>query len=440
MHYIRVAFFASVIALLAMSMLTTARPSQAAVASTGNAAVDATIGDLTSHRIEELLARIDYKARPCSRDPLAVRPLCAGAAPDGSLVASLLVRGCDGRTYFDTDVDSVRYRIAQSFDGSAAGSVFAVVRGSISGDSANDFVAFLNNTDVASPTENAGAWQITTTGRTVAIESYDPYCAPPGAVQMMNRYFGQPTFIIAPLFDCPPDAGLPVTLSVRIAGLYGDTTPQLWGPATVDDTGRNERAIVHLEDAIWTGRVRSAVDARVGDDVRVKGIRRDDCTVTGNEVITSVAPNLAVPAAPSSLRLTGEAEGLAWTDNSTDESGFRITALDRIAFGTQTFDVVPNATSFQLPPSARASCAEGRPSMEYTLVAVNSAGSSPSAETGIRAGCAGADPLNLPPTGLTGVQRSTDGIPDAVLWLALVGSTLVVAGASPLRILLARSG
>jgi hypothetical protein len=93
------------------------------------------------------------------------------------------------------------------------------------------------------------------------------------------------------------------------------------------------------------------------------------------------------PAAPSNLRLTGEADGLAWTDNSTDETGFLVTATDRVTGTAQTFPLPANTTSFQLPPGARANCAESRPSMSYAVVAVNASGVSEQADTAIRNAC-----------------------------------------------------
>lgn len=100
---------------------------------------------------------------------------------------------------------------------------------------------------------------------------------------------------------------------------------------------------------------------------------------------------LTAPAAPSNPRLTGEADGLAWTDNSTDETGFEITATDNVSATVQKFSVPANTTSFQLPPGARASCADHRRSMSYEVIAVNAAGSSEQASAAIRSGCPGGE-------------------------------------------------
>lgn len=97
----------------------------------------------------------------------------------------------------------------------------------------------------------------------------------------------------------------------------------------------------------------------------------------------------AVPVAPSNLRLTGEADSLAWTDNSADETGFEITVTDNISRTVLKFSVPANTTSFQLPPPARASCSDHRPSMSYAVVAVSAVGASESATAVIHSGCPG---------------------------------------------------
>ncbi len=121
----------------------------------------------------------------------------------------------------------------------------------------------------------------------------------------------------------------------------------------------------------------------------------------------------SVPAAPSNLRLTGASDGLAWTDNSTDETGFVVIATDNISRIVQKFSVPANTTSFQLPPGARANCAERRPSMSYAVMAVNAVGTSGPAFTVIRSACPG------------------DESPVSAGTAVVSGDTMVVSGAVP---------
>ena len=68
-------------------------------------------------------------------------------------------------------------------------------------------------------------------------------------------------------------------------------------------------------------------------------------------LVTSFAATttaLSVPAAPTNLRLTGAAEGLAWTDNSTDETGipaapplFRTRRINRMIKTVCAMVVIP---------------------------------------------------------------------------------------------------
>ena len=103
----------------------------------------------------------------------------------------------------------------------------------------------------------------------------------------------------------------------------------------------------------------------------------------------ATATSKSVPAAPTNLRLTGAVEGLVWTDNSTNETSFVVTATDNGSKMVQKFSLPANTTSFQLPPGARANCADDRPSMSYAVMAVNAAGASEPATAAIRSSCPG---------------------------------------------------
>ena len=114
------------------------------------------------------------------------------------------------------------------------------------------------------------------------------------------------------------------------------------------------------------------------------------------------------PAAPTNLRLLGGV--LTWTDNASDEEGFRLIAsasgapIARLTLGR-------DVTSSVLPPEALASC-PGRDAVQYELRAFRGSATSEAARTLINVECGSAStalptapppsPAALPRTGSNG--------------------------------------
>lgn len=140
---------------------------------------------------------------------------------------------------------------------------------------------------------------------------------------------------------------------------------------------------------------------------------------------------VAVPAAPSSLLLLGGAQ-LLWSDNSNNETGFRITIfISGESAGRQaTYEVPANITSVLLPSDAPHVCEQvGDFGINFAVVAFNGAGSSEMARSGIASECgepAIAPPaeVHLPSTGAGSTSRSPNS--GAVAWLVVLGSCLIV--------------
>jgi hypothetical protein len=181
------------------------------------------------------------------------------------------------------------------------------------------------------------------------VDVFD-FCAPPGAVQQLRRYFTNPGFVLAPVMTCDPGPGQPIDMVVQIEHVYGDTTPQFWGHS--GEPGGGPREIVHVEHAAWPGTVTSFGDARIGTLARVLGTRLADCTIDAASVTlppsstpepsvtldssspTSETP-IATPASPpfgtTPGGIIGKQVQLPSTGHPTAEGSERRTRLEILA-------------------------------------------------------------------------------------------------------------
>jgi hypothetical protein len=131
----------------------------------------------------------------------------------------------------------------------------------------------------------------------------------------------------------------------------------------------------------------------------------------------------ASPAAPSDLSFTGSV--LRWTDNATDESGYRVTVkLGGNVDIRREFHLAAGVTEFNIPSDLLPAC-PNQYIAEYEVVAVRGTVVSEPVSTGVAVQCqlTPAPAPNLPSTGKGAAQRvggaDWSGLPSVVALLVL---------------------
>ena len=161
------------------------------------------------------------------------------------------------------------------------------------------------------------------------------------------------------LGDAPVVA--PAAPSALVANAAGSTAINLsWTDNSSDEDGfRIERSTSSTFDTVTTSTVAANVTSFVDSDLlaatsyhyRVKAVKSSTSSAySNNATATTAAAPVVAPAAPSALVANAAgstAINLSWTDNSSDEDGFRIERSTSSTFDTVTTSTVAaNVTSF----------------------------------------------------------------------------------------------
>jgi len=394
---------------------------------TGITAVDATIQALQAHDMPALVAAAGFIDRPCVRGGSASAPYCPPDSPAGELVGSLVFASCGRLAFWGPGESSIGYLFPSVLKGSASGSVFAVLRGSLTPEPVQDYIVALTPGSPASPTEDGSLWQIRPNGSIVAVADQ---CAPVGIVQSIERYFPQPAYEVRPVYNCDPPPGKPVRAVVTVEGVYGDVNPHFWGHGTTPEgTPLTERFVVSVRNTTWHGDATDFISVHVGMQVDVEGVRLPNCLIDGVSATVSLG---GPPTAPTGVRINFATREVTWVDNSNSEQGFRVDY--RIAQGAEgAFTVPPNTTHFAVPGEGPLG---GCGFTMIDVIAFNSAGESQPARYGVIADCMSLETpaaqndtgsIRLPNTG-------TGSAPDSTAWPAFATLALMFGSAATLAL------
>jgi fibronectin type 3 domain-containing protein len=185
-------------------------------------------------------------------------------------------------------------------------------------------------------------------------------------------------------FDVPAGMSVTVLANAWVTGNTGEDAFDIeysaggsaYAPLfTVDsgDAGASYTAVLHSS-------VSGAVTLRATDTNRDKGARSIESLHVDQLVIrTESDPTATAPNAPSGLQASAVSHdrvSLAWIDNATDESGFRIERSVNGGAWTALATVAANTTSYD------DTSASGNTSYAYRIAAYNGAGDSAWAESG----------------------------------------------------------
>jgi hypothetical protein len=423
---------AAILALTSICTLAIAAPSHAVAqdGEIGITAVDATIQALQAHDIPALVAAAGFIERPCVRGGSPSAPYCPPDSPSGELVGSVVFTSCGTWNFWGPGESSIGYLFPSVLQGSASGSVFAVLRGSLTPEPAQDYIVALTPGSPASPTEDGSLWQIRVDGSIVAVADQ---CAPVGIVQSIERYFPHPAYEVNPDYNCDPPPGASVRAVVTVEGVYGDVNPHFWGHGTTPEGQQlTERFVVSERHAVWRGDLTDSYLLQVGMVVDVEGVRLPNCLIKAATATVSLG---GVPAAPTGVSVNFVTREVTWVDNANSEQGFR--ADYRIAQGPEgSFIVPPNTTKFIVPGEGPLG---GCGHTMIDVVAFNSAGDSAPGSYGIVADCfildtptarSDTNSIRLPNTG----SGSPPGAADRSVWPALAALALAFGSAAMLAL------